>query len=50
MIAELIEILHSNEFYGLSENMEIVKGKNEKVYTWVDLKRKIKRIWLSRKL
>jgi hypothetical protein len=49
MIAELIEILHSNEFYGLSENMEIVKGKNEKVRSWKDFKRKIKRKWQSLK-
>jgi hypothetical protein len=49
MIAELINILNSNDYYGVSQNIEIAKGKHEKVYTFKDLKRKIKRIWLSRK-
>ena len=49
MIAETIAILQSNKFYGISESIEIAKGKHEKIYTFKDAKEKIKRLWLSRK-
>jgi len=47
-IAETIRVLQSNDFYGESESIEIAKGKFEKVYTWKDAFKKIKRIWKSR--
>jgi hypothetical protein len=50
MIAELIEILQSGNFYGVSKEIEIAKGKHEKVYTFKDMKTKIVRQWRSRKL
>ncbi len=49
MIAETIRLLQVNDFYGVSENVEIAKGKFEKVYTFKDAFKKIKRLWLSRK-
>ena len=49
MIAETIRLLQSNEFCGVSKTVEIAKGKYEKVYTFKDAFKKIKRLWLSRK-
>ena len=49
MIAETIRLLQNNEFYGVSENVEIAKGKYEKIYTLKDAFKKINRIWLSKK-
>ena len=49
MIAKIIDLLQSNEFYGAGEFTEIAKGKNEIVTNWKGAKRKIKRVWLSRK-
>lgn len=49
MVAEVIKLLHQNEFYGAGENTEIAKGNRELISTYSDMKRKIKRQWLSRK-
>ena len=50
MIAETIKLLHSNQWYGCSENIEIAKGKNEIPKTWKEAKEQIKRyrLWLSK--
>jgi len=50
MITDIISILRTDEFYGGGEFTEIAKGKNEHVSTCADFKRKIKRIWLRKKL
>ena len=46
MITILLDMLASNEFYGVSENIEIAKGKNKLPtsfkYAWRQRKRKIK--------
>jgi len=42
--------LKSADFYGAGESVEIAKGKYEYVSSWVDFKRKIKRVWRLRKL
>lgn len=49
MIADIIQLLQSHDFYGAGEFTEIAKGKNELVTNWNGFKNKIKRIWLSRK-
>ena len=49
MIADIIKKLHSDDFYNVSESVEIAKGKNEIVTTWKDAFRQIKRIWLLQK-
>ena len=49
MIANIIKVLQSGEFYGAGECTEIAKGKNEYVTDYRGLKRKVKRIWQSRK-
>ena len=49
MIANIIKVLQSGEFYGAGEYTEIAKGKNEYVTDYRGLKRKVKRIWQSLK-
>ena len=49
MIAEIIRVLQSNDFYGAGNYVEIAKGKFEYVNTWKGFKRKVKRQWQSRK-
>ena len=48
MIKQILDIIHNNDLYGVSESVEIAKGKYEKVYTFREAKEKIKRIWLSK--
>ena len=49
MIAEIIKSLQNNNHFGAGNYTEIAKGKYEIALTWSDAKRKIKRLWLSRK-
>lgn len=49
MIPKIIDLLQSNEFYNVSETVEIAKGKHEIVTNWRGAKRKIKRLWLLKK-
>ncbi len=50
MIAEIIKILQTKDFYGAGEYTEIAKGKHEIVTSFKGMKRKIKRQWRLRKL
>jgi hypothetical protein len=45
---EFLDLLHSKDFYNVSENIEILKGKNEMVTNWREAREKIKRVWLKR--
>ena len=50
MIKGLIELLNTDNYYGVSERVEIAKGKYSIPLTWKDSWRKIIRaIWLKRK-
>lgn len=49
MITETIKILQKDNYYGGGKYIEIAKGENEYITDWSDLKRKIKRLWESRK-
>ena len=40
---ELIEMLNMNEYYGVSENIDIAKGRYQIPYTWKDAWKNIKR-------
>jgi len=40
---EILNLLSLNEYYGVSENIEIAKGKYEMPFTWKDVWYKIKR-------
>lgn len=46
---EVIEILRKNNFYGAGKYTEIAKGKFELIYTFKEMKRKLKRIRYDRK-
>ena len=43
MIAEILETLRKDNFYGAGKYTEIAKGKNEIVTNWKEIKRKVKR-------
>ena len=49
MIANIIELLQKDEWYGAGECTEIATGQHEIVTTLKGFKRKIKREWQSRK-
>jgi hypothetical protein len=50
MIVGIIELLNMAEHYGVSERVEIAKGKYEIARTWKQGLNKIKRVWQTRKL
>jgi len=43
MIKNIVDLLNTSEHYGVSENIEIAKGKNELPNSWKDAFNKIKR-------
>lgn len=43
MIRDIIDLLNTSEFYGVSDNIEIAKGKYEIPTGWKDSFNKIKR-------
>jgi hypothetical protein len=46
MIKTIIDLLQTNHFYGVSENVNIAKGKYAIPYTWKELANTIKRrLW-----
>ena len=49
MIPKIIELLQLNDFYGVSKNVDIAKGKNEYITSFKDGKKKIIRLWLQKK-
>lgn len=49
MIKNIIDLLSVHEYYGVSDTIEIAKGKYSIAYTWKDGFKKIKRLWLKRK-
>jgi hypothetical protein len=48
MISEIIKLSQSHKWIGVSENVEIAKGKYKKIYTWGGLLKQIKRQWLKK--
>jgi hypothetical protein len=50
MMKGLIEMLNASKYYGVSERVEIAKGKYEIARTWKQGLNKIKRVWQTRKL
>jgi hypothetical protein len=46
MIKTIIDLLQTNEFYGVSQNVNIAKGKHAIPYTFKDIGKNIKRrLW-----
>lgn len=50
MIIGIVELLSISEHYGVSERVEIAKGKYEIARTWKQGINKIIRLWQTRKL
>ena len=50
MISSIITILKNDNYYGISENIEIAKGKYKIERSLKKALEKIKRLWLIRKL
>lgn len=49
MITQIIQLLQSQEWYGVSKEVEIAKGKHQYVHTFKQLKRTIKRKYHGRR-
>jgi hypothetical protein len=50
MMKGLIEMLNASKYYGVSDRVEIAKGKYQIPITWKDgWKKLIREIWLRRK-
>lgn len=49
MIKDTLDMLHSLDYYNVSETVEIAKGRHEHVTTWIENKEKFKRAWLLKK-
>jgi hypothetical protein len=50
MIKGIVELLNTGDHYGVSENIDIAKGKYQIPYTWKDTWKNIKRrLWLIKK-
>ena len=48
MINNIIDLLQLSEYYGVSKQVDIAKGKYKVPYSWKELGKKIKRIWNGR--
>jgi len=46
---ELIDLLNSNEFYGVSKRVDIAKGLYKIPYSWKQLWKTIKRVLKSKR-
>ena len=49
MIKQVIDLLKADKHYGVSERVEIAKGKYSISHRWRDGFEKIKRVWLTKK-
>lgn len=45
MIKEVINILATGDFYGVSKDVDFAKGNRKIPYNWKQLKQLIKRMW-----
>lgn len=49
MITDIIRLIQSSEWTGISDEVEMVKGKHEIPDTWKKLKTIIRRKWLIKR-
>lgn len=47
-VSYLVDVLQSEDWIGVSENVEIAKGKYHLPSTWQDAKKIIRRQWLKK--
>lgn len=43
MLKQIFDLLHQDEYYGVSEEIEIAKGKYKAPQTWKEVKKQFKR-------
>ena len=48
MIKNLLNLLNTEEYYGVSKNIDIAKGKYAIPYNWKEAGKQLKRIWYGR--
>jgi len=48
MIKQILELLNASDWYGVSENIDIAKGKYRAVSNFSEAKQQIKRIYYGR--
>ena len=48
MIKQILELLNITDWYGVSENIDIAKGKYKAVSDWSEAKKQIKRYYYGR--
>lgn len=48
MIKQILELLNVTDWYGVSENIDIAKGKYKAVSDWSEAKKQIKRYYYGR--
>jgi hypothetical protein len=49
MVKNIIDLLNTNDFYGVSKNIDIAKGINQIPTSVKGASKQIKRIWKSKK-
>jgi hypothetical protein len=49
MIKTVIDLLNLDEFYGVSKDIDIAKGKYKYPQTLIEAKQLLKRLWKSKK-
>jgi hypothetical protein len=49
MVKNIIDLLNTNDVYGVSKRVDIAKGINQIPTSFGDAKKQIKRIWKSKK-
>ncbi len=45
MIKNIIDLLNTGNFYGVSKNVDFAKGSRKIPYNWKQLKELLKRLW-----
>lgn len=45
MIKNIIDLLNTGNFYGVSKNVDFAKGSRKIPYNWKGLKELLKRLW-----
>ncbi len=48
MIKNIIDLLNTAEFHGVSKNVDFAKGSRKIPYNWKQLKELLKRLWHGR--
>jgi hypothetical protein len=49
MVKNIIDLLNTMDFYGVSKRVDIAKGINQVPVSFTDAGKQIKRIWKSKK-